>query len=413
MAPFLHQQVLGTKNVTGIYTLIPTTHPQTTNGYPDMVALEMVEQFSLVNQITLPSAADGSAPLTGNSHPVNSSYAPGNLPSGVAAPIFPCPACQGLDFRDEGGVNETLINSIIKANVPGFYVFSAPWETTSALLTNINQLDGYNLTLPSAFKSSDLIYAITITPAGSASLVTYNSNVNPPSTYPSLPAPGVVNSACAATPFSITVTGGVGGAVIPAGINTNETIYMIRHAEAHPGSSWDDGNYVAAGQWRALGLPSAMNGKINPNQVWSIDPAQIMPGALITPGNSDWSYTRAALTVEPYAIANNLPYHLVTNFGLVAANAPQLTSTFFFNGGTFSNQKLLLAWEHLHIPMTVNALLATYYPNGGAPTAPEWMSPDYDSIWTATTDSAGNLTVDNAKCEGIDSAELPATAPNY
>jgi len=209
------------------------------------------------------------------------------------------------------------------------------------------------------------------------------------------------------------VTGGVNGAVIPAGINTNETLYMIRHVEAHPASGWDDGNYVGAGQWRALGLPNALRGKISPNQVYSIDPAQVYPGALVTPGNSNWSYVRAALTVEPYAIANSLPYHLVSNFELVPSNSPQLTSEFFFNGGTFSNQKVLMAWEHLHIPLTVNALLASYFPNGGGPMAPGWSNDDYDSVWTVTFDAAGNVTVDNATCEGINSTALPVAAPRF
>jgi hypothetical protein len=414
MAPFLQQQVLGSKNVTSIYALEPTTHLQTANDYPDMAALESVQQFALLNQITLPSAADGSAPLSAASYPINVSYAPGPLPSGVGAPLFPCPGCQGLDFNDEGGDNEALASSIIKANVPGFYVFSAPWETTSALLTNINRFEGYNLALPANYKGPNYIYAFSITPSGSASLLTYNSNVSPPSSYPALPSPVSVSRTCTAqTPFSITVTSGVNGAVIPAGINTNETLYMIRHVEAHPGSSWDDGNYVAAGQWRALSLPNALLGKISPSEVWSIDPAQVFPGALITPGNSDWSYIRATLTVEPYAIENNLPYHLVSNFGLAAPNSPQLTSAFFFNGGTFSNQKILLSWEHLHIPTTVNALLASYFPNGGAPTAPDWPDSDYDTIWIVTFDAAGNVTVDNSTCEGINSATLPVGAPQF
>ena len=57
--------------------------------------------------------------------------------------------------------------------------------------------------------------------------------------------------------FQIAVTGGEKGAVLPPGINTNETFYMVRHAEAHPQGVWDDGNYVAQGQWRALDLPNA------------------------------------------------------------------------------------------------------------------------------------------------------------
>jgi hypothetical protein len=61
----------------------------------------------------------------------------------------------------------------------------------------------------------------------------------------------------------------------------------------------------------------------------------------------------------------------------------------------------------------VNALLASYYPSGGAPTAPAWSSDDYDSIWTVTLDPKGNLTVNNNVCEGIVSASLPAACPAF
>ena len=76
-----------------------------------------------------------------------------------------------------------------------------------------------------------------------------------------------------------------------------------------------------------------------------------------------------ALTAEPFAIANGLPYNLVASSELFAQNTPARLSTqasgFFFTGGRFSNQKVLLAWEHNHISGTVNALAASYFPNGG------------------------------------------------
>src|SRR5664280_2771531 len=279
MATFLQQQVLGTQNVTAIYALEPMSHLQTASDYPDMVALETVQQFAMLNQITLSDA--GQTPYTGNSYPTNVSYAPDQVISGVATPLIPCAGCQGLDFGDQGGDNETLVTGIVKANVPGFNVFSAPWETTRALLANINKLEGYNLSLPARYRGPNYIYAISIAPSGSARLVTYNSNLNPPSTYPVLPPPKLEGNPCTAqTPFSITVTGGKGGAVIPAGTNTNETLHIIRHADAHPRDYWSDNNYVGAGQWRALDLPNALRGKISPNQVYSNDPSQFSPGSV-------------------------------------------------------------------------------------------------------------------------------------
>jgi hypothetical protein len=416
MAPFLQQDVLGMNNVTGIYALEPMTHTQTTSGgsYPDMVALETIQQFALLNQITLSSDAVGGTFYTGNNYPINVSYALTSVPSGVATPSLPCPDCQGLDFSDQEGANETVVTGIVTANVPGFYVFSAPWETTSRLLANINELESYNLNLPASYQGPNNIYAISIAPSGSADLVTFNSSLNPPSTYPVLPPPALLSTACTPpTPSSITVTGGIGGAVIPAGANTNETLYIVRHAEAHPQGYWSDNNYVGAGQWRALDLPNALGGKISPNQVWSGDVSQFSQGTVTTSGEDQWSGVAPALTVEPYAIANNLPYHLVSGFELSDPNAAQLTSNFFFIGGAFSNQKVLLGWSYVQIDQTVNALFSSYFPHGGGPTAPTWSPTDYDTVWTLTLDANSNLTVDYSQCEGINSATLPATAPQF
>ncbi len=406
MAPFLRQNILGNQNVTSIYALEPMTHLQTANDYPDLVPLESIEQFAMLNQFSL---SDGTENSTANSYPIFASYAAGVIPAGVAPPPLPCPACQGLDFNDTGKDNEILASAIVQADVPGFYVFSAPWETVSVLLANINTLEGYNLTLPAGYQGPNYIYALSIAPSErSASLITYNTEVEPPSTYPVLPSPAIVSTPCATPTFSIAVN----GATAPQEINQNETVYMIRHAEAHPTDYYEDGNYVAAGEWRALDLPNALSGKLNPvpTQVYSIDPAIGFPAGA---SNSNLSYVRPALTVEPYAIANNLPVNLAASVPVFSQNAPALAtaaSDYFFTGGTFSNQTLLVAWEHDHIPPTINALLAAY---SSSQIAPNWPDNDYDTIWTITLDGTGNLTVHNALCEGINSATLPATAPQF
>jgi hypothetical protein len=423
MATFLKRRVLGGKNVTGVYALEPMSHVQTIGNYPDIAALETIQQFALLNQITLSDAQPQrtgiptpAPPFTGNGYPLNSSYGAA-VPSGVASPAIACPNCRGLDFADQGGDNENLVTGIITANLAGFYVFSAPWETASAMLTKINQLESYNLNLPVSYAGPEVIYAISIAPSGRARLVTFNDHLNPASTYPALPEPAPVSTPCTAQAhFNIEVTGGIAGATTPIGINVNETLYLIRHAEAHPQTWWDDGNYICAGQWRALDLPNALAGRIipAPQQVYSIDPAQVIPGAASASGNSLWSYVRPSLTVEPYAIANGLPYGLAAGFELFDMNSPQLASNFFFTGGQFSNQTVLMAWEHDHIPPTVNALLASYFTGGGGPApAPGWPGDDYDTIWTVTLDGAGNLSVNNSTCEGISSAALPIRCPEF
>jgi hypothetical protein len=417
MATFLQQSVLGGHNVTSIHVLSPMTHLQTANNYPDMVPLETIEQFAMLNQISL--TYNRSAPMAAYSFPLNVSYSAAPLPDGVAEPLVSCSpinSCQGLDFRDKDGDNEELAGAIIKANAAGYYVFSAPWETVRALMTNINLLESYGLTIPANYAGPNVIYAISIAQAGTASLITYNSGTTPPSTYPMLPEGGIVSAPCLPVTkhslFHITVNGGVDGAVAPAGINTNETVYLIRHAEAHPVKWWEDGNYIGAGQWRALDLPNALRDKIQPNLVLSIDPAQVTPGSTSTQGDA-YSYVRTNTTVLPYAIANNLPYELAASFEMTAQNPPQLAtqaSAYFFFGGKFSNQSLLVGWEHDHIPPTVNALLQAYH---ATQSAPDWPSDDYDTVWTVKLDANGNLSVDNATCEGIDSSTLPKAPPQF
>ncbi len=413
MATFLRQKVLGNQNVTQIYALEPMTHLQTANHYPDMVGVETIQQFAMLNQITLSSDQSGGAPLAGHSFPINASYADGPLPAGVVQPSEFCSNCQGVDFRDQNGDNETLLTTLVKNAPPGFYVFSAPWETVSALMKNINQSEGYNLALPANYSSPNNIYAISIKPSGGADLVTYDSNLEPPSSYPVLsPAPAA--AACnAQTPFSITVTGGQNGAVIPAGTNTNETLYVIRHADAHPTAYWDDNNYIGAGQWRALDLPNALLGKVTVDQVYSNDPAQYGPGSISATKESTWSSVAPPLTAVPYAIANNVPYNLVTGFDLSDTQVAGKTSALFFNGGQFSNQKVLLAWSYQFIQPTILALLTSYNAAQQAPPADVWPPTDYDTIWTVKLDAVGNLTVSNGTCEGIKSAALPPTPPQF
>jgi hypothetical protein len=414
MATFLRHSVLGTNNVNGIYALEPMTHLQTANGYPDMNALMAIQQFALLNQITLSSDLVGGTPYTGQNFPINASYASGAVPTGVAAPSQFYPSCQGLDFNDTNGNNETLIGNVIAANTPGFYVFSAPWETISSTLKKLNTLHNYRLAVPTEYAGPNRIYSISIAPNGTPTLTTFNSNVTPVATYPTLTASAFVSTACSTpTPSSLTITGGAGGAVIPSGINRNETVYIVRHAEAHPQGYWSDNNYVGAGQWRALDLPNALLGKVNPDQVWSMDPAQSSIGTVSSSGLSQWSGVAPALTVQPFAIANNLPYNLLSAFEASASNAPQLSSNFFFTGGNFSNHKLLLGWTYTQAPQLVDALISSYFPNGGAPTAPAWSPFDYDSLWVITIDAQGNLTADFSQCEGIKSSALPATPPMF
>ena len=415
MGTFLKERVVGNEPLVGIYALEPMTHLQTANQYPDIVALETVEQFAMLNQFTI--AQQGYPTTTANSYPIFASYAANSVPAGVASPPFPCTVCQGLDFTDENEDNEALITSILATKAPGNYVFSAPWETVSALMASANRIGNYRVSVPEHYAGPNVVYVISVTPSGLAALLTYNGQLHPAPSYPVLPPLAGVSQACPAATINIQVTDGVGGATVPAGINTNETAYMIRHAEAHPSASWDDGNYIGAGQWRALYLPQALSGKISPSAVYSIDPANDVPEAIDDAVPS--SYVRPTLTAEPYAIANNLPFFLAASVPVFQSNQnpPNLATAaagyFFFSnqgGPGLSGKTTLIAWEHDHIPPTVEALIHDY---GVTPPTLSWSDGDYDSIWTIRLDAHGNLSVDNALCEGVNSSLLPATPPQF
>ncbi len=422
MATFLKQQVLGEKNVNAIYTLSPMTHLQTENKYPDMVSIGYIQQFALLNQNTL-LIDDNGTNYTANSYPLNVSYpSEESLPNGVAKPRHGYnDNCSGLDFNNTGGVNDVLVSAIIEKETPGYYVFSAPWETIDALLSTLNEDQGYNLDLPATYLGANHVYAISLSTQGNASLVHYYSNLTPPDTYPVLPS-AVASAECTNSQQSYFYTSrseGVDGVTIPSTINKNQTIYIVRHAEAHPNENFkfENGNFVAAGQWRALELANTLSGVINPDMVYSIDPAQWFRAPV---GKINVSYVRPSLTVLPYAIANHLPYSLASSFNITDPNVAELASDYFFTGGMLSNLTILLGWESGRIRPFINALLSSY---GGDSTLLQiptedldnngWPADDYDTIWTITIDGQGNLTVDNALCEGIDSTLLPATAPQF
>lgn len=421
MATYLKENVLGEENVTSIYALAPMTHLQTENNYPDMAAIGSIQQFALLNQHTVsippsdPPKDDDYPSYTAYSYPIKVSYAEGSVPDGVFVPNVYCPDCAGLDFNDTSDNNIDIATGIIDKKIPGFYVFSAPWETSSVLMDKINSYYGYALDIPQNYRGPNLVYAITISPDGNARLITYDSNLNPPSTYPELPSP-VASALCPNTQqdhYSESFIGGDDGVFIPENHNINEVVYIVRHAEAHPDPKpgFENGNFVGAGQWRALDLPNALSDKINlPDVAYSVDPAQWYRTYSIKV-----SYVRPSLTIWPYVVANNLPYHLVSGFSLMVPKEEQgqLASDFFFTDDTFSNQTVLLAWESTRIKPIINALLSSYSADASVLLDEDWPVTDYDTIWTVTIDESGNLTVDNDLCEGIDTDELPEHAPQF
>lgn len=73
-----------------------------------------------------------------------------------------------------------------------------------------------------------------------------------------------------------------------------------------------------------------------------------------------------------------------------------------------------MVWSYQFIQPTIKWLLTTYNatPQQLLQLA-DWPANDYDTIWTVKLDAVGNVTVSNGTCEGINSAMLPATPPQF
>jgi hypothetical protein len=428
LATYLHSTLLNQASVNGIYVLEPATHLQTANNYPDLVPLEAVEQFAVLNQYSIDSPTPAPAAtfsFSSNSFPINVCYTRASVPQGVSTPSTFFANCQGIDFADNGGDNETLVNGIIAQQQGGFYVFALPFETLQSLLNNVKTLNSYDYTVPVTWEGANTLYVLTIPLGGPTTLTTHDTQIHPATTYPiPVPTPQSTSSSMQA-PFEIQ-TLGLQGSSVPANINTNETVYFIRHGEAHPTSYWEDGNLVYPGNVRALYLPIALAGNPNittPDFVYAVDPAQFIPGGIDRNNVSidDYSYVRTSQTVAPYAIANGIPFYVASGFqwgGLTSqdeAAAVDAAVSYFFTGGRFSNKTLLICWEHDHIPRIAQALVDIYFAPA-APTIPpvpqassSWPANDYDTIWTFSLDGSGNLTLHNHFFEGISTDSLPKT----
>ena len=416
LGTYLHSTLLNQAGVNGIYVLEPATHPQTENNYPDLVPLETVEHFAMLNQYSITSAPSTPAATTfsGNSFPVNDCYTSASVPPGVAIPSS-FPNCQGIDFADNGGDNEALVNGIIAQEQGGFYVFALPFETLQLLLNNLKALNSYDYIVPAAWEGANTLYVLTIPPKAQTTLTACDTRINPAATYPA-PFPAPQSAPCGQQRFFEIPTATTEGSLVPKNINKNETVYFIRHAEAHPASYYEDGNLIYPGHVRALYLPIALAGKITtPDCVFAVDPAQPIPSEV---DSNMYSYVRTSQTVAPYAIKNNIPFNVASAFqwgGLTDEEddaAVDAAVTYFFTGGQFSNKTLLISWEHNHIPRIAQALVNNYFPSGGAPTVPpskDWPENDYDTIWTFSLDGSGNLTLSNHSCEGISTDSLPST----
>ena len=294
-----------------------------------------------------------------------------------------------------------FIQSLVGNQPRGTYVVAAP---PTMIATLSKALGATSTTIP---KGAD--YLVASGAALPLSVAGYEDGIAADSTFPTVTLPPKTKSCTNQKPTTFTIDA-------PKGFTpyTNQTVYFVRHVEAHPTPSFEDGNYVCQGQWRALGSPdrllTAMGGTA-PDYVYGPDPSN-----LINCGGDACSYIRATLTVAPFAMKNELPLTLA-QFGW--DDGMDLALALFDRDSPYfprdDGKTILVGWEHDHIVAAVTDLVkstALYDNPKAAAKLPSWPFNDYDSIWKLSTDAKGTLTFSNS-CEHIPSASLPTTCPAF
>ncbi len=307
-----------------------------------------------------------------------------------------------LDMKNQGAWDGPagFIGQVMGNEPKGIYVMSGSPAVIGALA---KAMGASTDTVPDGDD-----FMVAAGPALPLAVTGYADGVNAEAAFPSVTLPPK-SSTCTDQP-SVTFT-----IDPPEGLKpyTGQTVYMVRHVEAHPTPAFENGNYVCQGQWRALGSPDilldAMGGTA-PDYVYAPDPADI-----INCNGAVCSYIRATLTVAPFAVKNGLPLTLAEfgwNNGTDLAEALFNTASPYFPRAD-SGEKILVGWEHAHIVVAVEYLVNTLYANpAAAAKLPDWPYYDYDSIWKLETDATGRLTFSNS-CEHIPSASLPSTCPAF
>jgi hypothetical protein len=251
-------------------------------------------------------------------------------------------------------------------------------------------------------------YLVVSGPAGKLAATVYNDGIAADGTYPAIDLPP--KTACSSSFAPVTIPA-------PAGLKAypNQTVYMVRHVEAHPTAAFENGNYVCQGQWRALGAnprlseimsPSAPGGV--PDYIFTSNPR----GLIDCDGGC--SYIRPTLTVAPFAIQHQQKLHLAK---FQWDDPIDLAESLFNQDSPYfkhdSGSSVLVGWEHGNIVKAVQYLFSTIYQNpDAAAKLPAWPYTDYDTVWILSTDGQGNLTM-TSSCEHIPTAALPNTCPAF
>ena len=329
---------------------------------------------------------------------------PGDMASTQSIAPYALLVDLGISHRlvREGGIDDYdspayIVDDILKNRPRGDYFFAMP---ASMIESAIEAFGGH----VKAMNPGQ--YLVMSVENGKTGFALFDDGIKPDDRYPELhlkPA-----SQCPEKPVSFTVRR-------PASsrfeFDSNQTVYFVRHAEAHPNRGFENGNLVCQGEWRAIGADEVLFRKTGgkAQNLFSSNPADLI-GC-----DSECSYVRPSLTLSPYAIRHRKTLMLAS---FQWNDAPTLAASLFtkntpYSEKAFDHAVTLVSWEHGNIENAVKYLIGVLYGNPeAAKKIPEWSFDDYDTIWKLKTDADGNITFSNA-CEGIESDSLPSTCPAF
>ena len=350
-------------DVRGIYSFSPSSNGQ------DMTTLESIEPFAVLNNRAVTHSLVESGDIT--------TY----------------------------GTPAYIINGILSNQPRGTYVIAMPAaminDTLAKLLGPGAPADGI---APNNYNQ----YVVLSLANGRMAAAVYDDGLSPDKKYPALDLKRTPQYSCPEQPVKFTVKKPKSSKYQ---FNTRQSVYFIRHVEAHPNSTFENGNFVCQGAWRAIGangiLSDLMGGK--PKNILTTNPTNLI-GC-----DGTCSYIRPALTIAPYAIQHGQNLMLA---GFQWNDAPTLAASLFtrntpYSDPAFDQSLTLVAWEHGNIDKAFQYLIGDIYADPIAlKKLPPWSFTDYDTVWKLETDEYGNLTFSNT-CEGINSDSLPSTCPAF
>jgi len=155
--------------------------------------------------------------------------------------------------------------------------------------------------------------------------------------------------------------------VSPSPLVGQETIVAIRHAEKPKGGL---GQLTCKGLNRALALPKVLVPRFGrPDAVYAPNPGdEVHDGS-----DKSYSYVRPLVTIEPTAIALDMPVNAEIGYLDIGKLQSQLTAA------DNAHALIFVAWEHGMLNRFAKQMLRSYGKNPSA--VPPWPNNDYDRIY--------------------------------